>query len=98
MVEVETKLIGADIRPLLAGGITQDVLQGTMEQVRGRVVPTRSAPTLNIHLRVGRILDVQGAALDDALVHDVSATIHLGVLDEERRASSPDPAGVADLA
>ena len=97
MVEVEAQLVRADVRALLAGGLAEHVLQRAMQQMGGRVMPTRAIAARDVNFGAGQLARTK-FALDMPEVDDVAGSVDARVVDDEHAAGRANGAGVADLA
>src|SRR6266508_1090756 len=63
VVEVETQLVWADIRALLAGALAEDILQRAVEQVRRGVVAARLVAAQRIDFSARELANIDFAFL-----------------------------------
>ena len=97
MVEVKAQELGAHLRPLLADCVAQYILERAVEQVRGRVVASRTVAAVFVDFGTGELPDCYRTLLDASRMDNAAGAVHVGVLDHEQATRRSNPASVANL-
>ena len=98
VAEVEAQAVRRDERALLRDVVAEHLAQGLVQEMGRGVVGADAGAAGVVDGKLERMADLEGALLDDDVVHEEVAELLLGVGDAHAHVDRRHGAGVADLA